>query len=75
MTPIQKNAALVGIVTAVVMTGAAVFGAFERSERLAVDLRFRHARTTAEPMSDEIVHVDIDDGADQTFFGTTHLAR
>src|SRR5436190_2928728 len=41
----------------------ALAGWFDRLERNTIDLRFRYARWREAPMSDQIRHVDIDDGA------------
>ncbi|HWB18746.1 MAG TPA: CHASE2 domain-containing protein, partial [Phycisphaerales bacterium] len=40
-----------------------LLGWFDWLERLTLDLRFHSSRWRSEPMSDQIRHVDIDDGA------------
>ncbi|MCP3903038.1 MAG: adenylate/guanylate cyclase domain-containing protein [Planctomycetes bacterium] len=52
---------LLGLAVTAAVTGIDVLGGFTRWERLSVDYRFTGAFRPAEPMTDQIVHVDIDD--------------
>ncbi|MHC4081609.1 MAG: hypothetical protein ACYSU2_09860, partial [Planctomycetota bacterium] len=63
MTSYSRQALLVGLTVTVVVVIAELFGLLEAAERETIDARFTHARWRADPMSDEIRFVDIDDGA------------
>jgi class 3 adenylate cyclase len=52
---------LLGLAVTAAVTGIDILDGFTRWERLAVDYRFTAAHRPPEPMTDQIVHVDIDD--------------
>lgn len=55
--------AALGLVTTLLLAGLNHLGIFTGLERRSVDLRMTHLPRPARPMTDEIVHVDIDDSA------------
>jgi hypothetical protein len=58
----MKHTFLVGAGIAVAFAGLEIAGGFDRWERRSVDMRWLLPRADR-PLSDEIIHVDIDDGA------------
>jgi class 3 adenylate cyclase len=69
VTNYARQSIILGLTVTLLVVGIELFGALDTLERETIDVRFAHARWRAEPMSDQIRFVDIDDGALESIGG------